>query len=118
MITRWVKYLSLAAVLAVVFFWDDAQEVSLGLRILLSIGSLLVALQAYRANKYPWLAVFALFFLVFNPFVEIFTATGNSQLMLLLSAGVFFAASLRSLKTHPLPSAPSITGSMNGRDSL
>ncbi len=117
-ITKTMKYVSIAALLLTALFWGQAPAYNLLLRFLVTLGAVVVATQALRAKKYYWTAGFYTVAVLFNPFAAVFTLSGKLSFTVVLAAAVPFAVSLFMLKTQPLLSIPSITGRTPGSESL
>jgi len=116
--TRLVKWLCIAVLLVAFALWSLIVDYELPLRLVVCAGAAVVAVQAYRAAKPRWTAVFLAVAFLFNPAVPLFPLAGGvGQSVIVLAAGVF-AISLAVLKSRPLLSMPSITDRNPGSESL
>jgi hypothetical protein len=118
MLTKMMKFVSIAALILAALLWKYASSHQLPLRFVVSLGAFLVALQAVRAAKYVWATGFFAITAVFNPFVTVGTFTGNLAFCLVLASVAPFVVSLFALRTQPLLSIPSITDRTPGSQSL
>ncbi len=118
MLTKMMKFVSIALLILTAVFWKDAPSYQLPLRFVVSLGAFLVALQAVRASKYAWATGFFAITLVFNPLVAVGALSGDLAFGVVLASVVLFALSLYALKTQPLLSMPSITDRTPGSESL
>ena len=106
MITKVMKWVSIASLLPAVF-WPSSSDYRLVLQFLVCAGALLVAWEAYRSEKHLWMIGFAAMAALFNPFQLWTLSPGMSFWLDLLSIGMFLA-SLAVLKARPRFSMPSI----------
>src|SRR5574340_1182318 len=116
--TRITKWVSIAALLLAVLFWNSAANYQLALNVIVSIAAAVVAVQAFQTGKYRWAAAFAAIALLFNPVVPLFRLAGGMGFSLVLLSIAPFAISLAVLKAKPLLSMPSITDRNPGSQSL
>jgi hypothetical protein len=118
MLTKMMKFVSIAALILAATFWSHASTFQPALCFIVSLGAILVALQAGRAAKYVWATGFYAVTLLFNPLFPILTPSGSLAFSTVLTSAVLFAASLFALRTRPLLSIPSITDRTPGSESL
>ena len=118
MLTKTMKLVSIAALLAAVTLWSYARMFDLPLRFVVGLGAVMVFIQAMRSQAYYWAAGFLAVAILFNPFVPLLGLLGRLTLAAELGAVVVFAGSLVALKTHPMLSIPSITDRTPGSRSL
>ena len=118
MLTKIMKWVSMAALLLTAIFWDVAADYQLVLDFVVCTGAFVVILQAVRAKEYRWAAGFVAIGLLFSPVVPAFKLSGELSLLLVLVCIAPFAVSLAALKTQPLLSIPSITDRNPGSESL
>lgn len=118
MITKAVKYVSIAGLLATALLWQYTSITQAPLQLLVSGSALLVGFQAVRARKYVWAVGFYGVTLLFNPFVTVMNFSGWLALFVILATTAPFAVSLTALPCQPLPSIPSITDRIPGSESL
>ena len=121
MLTKVMKWITMAALLAAAMLWRSAVNSQLPqflLGFVVCFGAGVVVMQATQAKKYVWAGGFATIALLFNPLVPVFPFNGEWGRWLVLLAIVPFAVSLAALKTPPLLSIASITGRNPGSESL
>ena len=118
MLTRIMKWFSIAALLLAAMFWRSAADYQALLDFAVCTGAIVVVLQAVRAKEYRWATGFVAMALLFNPVVPVFRLSGPLSLLLVLVSIAPFALSLAALKTQPLLSIPSITDRTPGSESL
>lgn len=121
MLTRIMKWITMAALLTAAMLWRSAVNSQLPqflLGFVVCLGAGVVVIQAVRAKKYVWAGGFAAIALVFNPLVRVLPFSGGWGLLLVVLSIVPFAASLAALRTQPLLSIPSITDRTPGSESL
>jgi len=104
------KWVSIAALVFAVIFWNSGVNYQLELNLVVSVAAAVVLIQAFQARKYRWAAGFLALALLFNPLVPVFRLAGAVSLSLVVLAIAPFGISLVALKPHPLMSVPSITG--------
>ena len=115
MLTKIMKWVSLAALLLALFWRSTSLQIAV--EFVVSVGALLVVAQAMRSRKYLWGAGFAAIAVLFNPIAPF----ALSRTMFLLLVGISLAAflgSMAALKKQPLVSMPSIANLKPGRESL
>jgi len=120
-LTRIMKWISMAALLTAAMLWGSAANSQFPrflLGFLVCYGAGVVLMQAVRAKKYVWASGFTAIALIFNPLVPVLPFDGEWGRWLVLVSIVPFAVSLAALKTPPLLSMASITGRNPGSQSL
>jgi hypothetical protein len=118
MYTKVMKWVSIAALLLAVAFWNVAPTYQIELNVLVSISAAVVVVQAFQAKKYRWAAGFLAIAVLFNPALPVFRLAGGYSLSLVVLAIAPFAISLVALKPHRLLSIPSITDRNPGSQAL
>ena len=118
MLTRSMKYVSIATLILAAVFWGYAQPYERILGFVISTGAVLVAVQASRAKKYSWVVGFYVVAVVFNPFLPTGIFSGSPAFAVVAVTFGLFVFSLYTLKTQPLLSVPSITDRNPGSQSL
>ena len=118
MLTRIMKWFSIAALLLAAMFWRSAADYQVLLDFAVCTGAIVIVMQAVRAKEYRWAAGFVAIALLFNPIVPAFRLSGELSLLLVLVSIAPFAISLAALKTRPLLSIASITDRNPGSESL
>jgi hypothetical protein len=118
MLTKIMKWVSMAALLLAAMFWGSAANYRFLLASVVCLGASIVVVQAIRAKEYAWAVGFVAMALLFNPIVPVFRLSGQLNLLLVLACIAPFAVSLVALKTQPLLSIPSITDRNPGSESL
>jgi hypothetical protein len=113
-----MKWISIAALLLAVVFWNSASTYQIELNVVVSIAAAVVLAQAFQAKKYPWAIGFLLIALLFNPAVPVFRLAGSAGIALVVLSIAPFAISLIALRPHRLLSIPSITDRNPGSQSL
>jgi hypothetical protein len=117
-LTRTMKYISIAALVLAVAFWNSAYAYERILGFVIATGAVLVAAQAARAKKHLWTIGFYVIAFVFNPFLPAGVFSGGVAFSIVTATFGFFTCSLYALKTQPLLSLPSITDRNPGSHSL
>lgn len=115
MLTKIMKWVSMAALLLAAIFWDVAADYQLVLDLVVCTGAFVVILQAVRAKEYRWAAGFVVIGLLFSPVVPAFKLSGELSLLLVLVCIAPFAVSLAALKAQPLALCPIDHGSKPGK---
>ena len=118
MYTQVMKWVSIAALLFAVVFWNSGANYQRELDLVVSIAAAVVVVQAFQAKKYRWAAGFLAIALLFNPVVPVFQLAGRLSFSLVALSIAPFAFSLVALRPHPLLSIPSITDRNPGSRSL
>jgi uncharacterized protein DUF6804 len=117
MFANTMKWVSISALLLAAF-WRSAANYQLLLNFVISLGAVVVIMQAVRAREYRWAAGFGVIALLFNPVVRFWGPSGVLPLLIVAASIASFAISLVALKTRPLLSIPSITDRTPGSESL
>ena len=118
MLTKIMKWSSIAALVVTVLFRETGENYRLVLNFGICMGAILVIRQALQAKQYVWAAGFIAIALLFNPMVVILRPVGYFFLLLVLIFLAMFGISLVALKTQDLLSIPSITDPSRVRRSL
>jgi Family of unknown function (DUF6804) len=116
--TQVMKWVSIAALLVAVLFWNSGANYQLELNLVVSVAAVVVLVQAFQAKKYGWAACFLVIAVLFNPALPVFRLAGGVGLALVVLSIAPFAISLIALRPHPLLSIPSITDRTPGSQSL
>ena len=116
--TKVLTWLSIAALLSVLAFWDSAPAFQLQLNLVICAAATAVLIQTFQAKKYRWAAGFLAMALLFNPAIPIFRLAGGVGLAFVILSMGLFAISLAALRPPPLLSVPSITDRTPGSQSL
>lgn len=116
--TKALTWLSIAALLSVLAFWNSAPAFQLQLNLVVCVAATAVLIQAFQAKKYAWAAGFLATALLFNPKIPIFRLAGGVGFTLVILSIALFAISLAALRPPPLLSIPSITDRTPGSQSL
>ena len=106
MITKVMKWVSLAILLPAVF-WPSSADYQLVLQFVVCGGALIVGWEAYRIEKHLWAVGFVAMAALFNPF-QLWTLSPGMSFWLELLSIAMFLASLAVLKARPRFSMPSI----------
>jgi hypothetical protein len=117
-LTKIMKFVSIAALILAAAFWSYAPTYELPLRFVVSLGALLVAFQAARAKKRGWSFAFSALAVLFNPLLPLGSFSGIVALAIVVASIVPFVFSLFALPAQPLLSMPSITDLTPGSRSL
>jgi hypothetical protein len=106
MLTRIMKWFSIAVLLAAAF-WRPSEGYGVLFQFVVSVGAILVVVQAVRARKYFWGIVFTSIAVIFNPIAPI---VFSRQVFLWLDVVclAMFAISLSVLKSTPIISVAGI----------
>lgn len=108
MLTKIMKWVSVAALL-LGLLWRSSPSYQLLLQFVVSVGAILVVLQAARAAKYFWAIGFSAIAVLYNPIVPV-ALSRDIFLWLNFVCLATFALSLAVVKTIPIRSRPSLTG--------
>ena len=108
MLTKMMKWLSIAVLLPAVF-WQPSAGYQLALQFVVCAGAILVALQAARSKKYIWAIGFVAIAMLFNPFQPL-TFSRAMFLSLGWVSVATFLVSLAVLKANAGLAMPSIAG--------
>ena len=108
MLTRIMKWASVAALIVAVFFWRSSLELTMAVEFIVCVAAGLVFVQAIGEHKRLWAAAFFAIAVLFNPIAPVVLSRG---IFLGLDAVclAMFLASLALLKTSPQLSIASIT---------
>ena len=118
MITKTMKWISMLALVLAAIFREQTQGYDWAFGFVIALGAVVVAVQATRAARYRWAAVFYGLAFVFNPFWPNDTVSGSLGLAMVVITAALFGRSLYALKSEPLLSMPSITDRNPGSRSL
>jgi hypothetical protein len=118
MYTKVLTWLSIAALLSVLAFWNSAPAFQRQLNLVVCVAATAVLIQAFQAKKYGWAAGFLVTALLFNPAIPIFRLAGGIGLAFVILSMALFAISLAALRPPTLLSIPSITDRTPGSQSL
>jgi hypothetical protein len=116
--TQMMKWVSIAALLVAVVFWNSAANYQRELNLVVSVAAAVILAQAFQVKKYRWAACFLTIALLFNPAVPVFRLAGGVGLSLVFLSIAPFAISLIALRPLPLLSIPSIADRTPGSQSL
>ena len=116
--TRLVKWLCIAVLFLAFVSGRLIADYELALRVVVSAGAAIVAVQAFHAARRRWAAGFLVIAFLFNPAIPVFRLAGGVGLLAIVLAAAAFALSLTALKSQPLLSIPSITDRNPGSQSL
>ena len=116
--TKVMTWLSIAALLATMTFWNSAPTFQLELNLIVCLAAVVIFIQAFRARRFRWATGFLVMALLFNPALPVFRLVGGVSLLLVVLSITVFGISLVALKPHPLLSMPSITDRNPGSQSL
>lgn len=94
-----VKQVSIAVLLAAAIFWPYATEFQFVARVLITLGAVVVTVQAINTGSYGFAVLFLAMALLFNPFLPLLVFSGVPSLILVLASTVPFALSLTRMKT-------------------
>ena len=112
------KWASIAALLLAMVLWNSPPIYQTALTLVVTVGAVLILIQAFQAKKYWWTAGFFAVAVLFNPAVPAVRLAGTLGFSLVVLAIAPFAVSLVALKPHRLLSIPSITDRNPGSESL
>ncbi len=106
MLTKMMKWFSMTVLLAAIF-WRPSEGFGVLFQFVVSVGAILVVVQAVQARKYLWVIGFSSIGVVFNPVAPI---VFSRPVFLWLDVMCFamFAISLTALKARPLLSVRGI----------
>lgn len=113
-----MKWISIAALLLAMFFWSPGSLSQIALALVVTVGAVLVHIQAWQENEYWWAAGFLAVAILFNPALPPIRLGGGIGFSLVLLAIAPFAISLVVLKPRRLLSIPSITDRNPGSQSV
>jgi hypothetical protein len=84
MLTKIVKYGSVAGLLLASMSWHSGTNYQIVLDLFVYMGAIVMVQQAVRAQEYAWAASLTGIMLLLNPIVPAFTPAGNLMLLLFL----------------------------------
>ena len=116
--TRLVKWLCIAVLFVAFVLWQWIASYEFPLKVLVSLGAGIVAVQAFHSGRNRWTMCFLSIALLFNPAIPVFPLANRLGLLTIVLAAAAFAVSLTKLKPQPLLSIPSITDRNPGSESL
>ena len=110
MLTKMMKWLSIAILLPAVF-WQPSASYELLLQFVVFAGATMVVVQAFRSERHIWAIGFAGIAMLFNPFQPL-AFSRVAFLALGVVSATTFLVSLSVLKSQPRPelAMPSVTG--------
>ena len=79
MYTQMMKWVSIAALLVAVVFWNSAPNYQWEFSLVVSVAAAVVLAQAFQVKKYRWAACFLTMALQFNPAAPVFRFAGLSE---------------------------------------
>ena len=113
-----VKCASIAVLLLAMFVGNSPPIYQVVLTLAITMGAVLVLIQAFQAKRYWWAAAFLTVAVLFNPALPAIRLRGFIGSSLVALSIVSFAVSLIALKPHRILSIPSITDRTPGSESL
>ena len=113
-----IKWISISALLLAMFFSNPAPLFQVALTLTITVGAVLVLLQAMQAKEYWWAAGFLGVAILFNPALPAVRLNGALGSFLAALSIAPFAVSLVVLKPRRVMSMPSITDRTPGSQSL
>lgn len=116
--TRLVKWLCIAALFVAFVLWQWIASYEFLLKVLVSLGAGIVAVQAFHAGRNRWTMCFISIALLFNPAIPVVPLATRLGLLAIVLTAAAFAVSLTKLRSQPLLSIPSITDRNPGSESL
>jgi hypothetical protein len=98
-----VKWASIAGLLTAAAFGPEIAAYDVAVRFIVTVGALVMMVQAFQTRRYVLAAVFGELALLYNPVAPVFTFSGGWQLAVLLASTVPFVAALAwpRVRTHP-----------------
>jgi hypothetical protein len=75
--SQMMKWVSIAALLVAVVFWNSAANYQRELSLVVSVAAAVVLAQAFQVKKYRWAACFPTIAVLFNPAVPVFRFAGG-----------------------------------------
>ena len=82
MLTKIVKYGSVAGLLLASMSWHSGTNYQIALDVAVYMGAIVMVQQAVRGQEYAWAAALTGIMLLLNPIVPAFTPAGNLMLLL------------------------------------
>lgn len=116
--TRLVKWLCIAALFVAFVLWQWIASYEFLLKVLVSLGAGIVAVQAFHAGRNRWTMCFISIALLFNPAIPVVPLANRLGLLAIVLTAAAFGVSLTKLRSQPLLSIPSITDRNPGSESL
>ncbi|MGP8247286.1 MAG: DUF6804 family protein [Bryobacteraceae bacterium] len=89
-----VKWASVAALIAAAALWSHLATYEVVLRFIVTAGSMVVMLQAFRTSHYAFAVLFGLLALLYNPVAPILGFSSDWQRAVVLASSLPFVASL------------------------
>ncbi len=116
--TRLVKWLCVAALFVAFVLWQWIASYEFPLKVLVSLGAGVVAVQAFHSGRNRWTMCFISIALLFNPAIPVLPLANGLGLIAIVLTAAAFAVSLTKVRSQPLLSIPSITDRNPGSESL
>ena len=116
--TRLVKWLCVAVLFVALVLWQWIASYEFPLKVLVSLGAGIVAVQAFHSGRNRWTMCFISIAFLFNPAILVLPLANRLGLLAIVLTAAAFAVSLTTLKSQPLLSIPSITDRNPGSESL
>ena len=116
--TRLVKWLCVAVLFVAFVLWQWIASYEFLLKVLVSLGAGIVAVQAFHSGRNRWTMCFISVAFLFNPAIPVLPLANRLGLLAIVLTAAAFAVSLTKLKSQPLLSIPSITDRNPGSESL
>ena len=85
LLAQTLKWGSVVGLLVAAMSWHAGPNYRLLLDLVVSVGAIVVVMQAARAKQYVWVFGFVGMALLLNPIVPVFTPAGNLMLLLFLA---------------------------------
>jgi hypothetical protein len=117
MATKMMKWLAVAALLALIVLWRSSDSRTLVAGFLVCTGAIVAMVQATRVYKYGWILAFLAITVLFNPLVPMMFSRG-AFLTLYFGCLATFLLSLRMAPPAARLSMASITDRTPGSESL
>jgi len=89
-----VKWVSIAALVAAAGPWSNIAPYETLVRFIVTLGSMVVMLQALHARQYAAATVFGALALLYNPFAPVFSFSGGWQRAVVVASASPFIASV------------------------
>ena len=116
--TRLVKWFCIAVLFVAFVLWQWIASYEFLLKIFVSLGTGIVAVQAFHSGRNRWTMCFISIALLFNPAIPVVPLANRLGLLAIVLTAAALAVSLTKLKSQPLLSIPSITDRNPGSESL
>jgi hypothetical protein len=117
MLTRIMKFVSIAALVLAAFFWHSSANFQTVVQFLVCGAATLVVIQAARSGKYLWAAAFFVVAVAFNPLLPL-GLPGRIFIWVDLLCLTMFLAATVYLQTRPRLSIASVTNTGPRSESL